>query len=428
MLHFISILMSGISSAVLMKKLIWIVFALGLFSCQAASVPPADFPPTVAVTGFPIAPVTATNVPTAATLALSPASAPASMAVQVVYIKDGNLWLWESGSTKALTSSSVDSAPLLSGDGSLIFFLRQGHLWVIDVLGTNPRQLDELAAPLEVSQYVLLPGTHRLFFNTQIRAESGQPAPTNDLFLADSDSPPARRLLQEGEGGLVTLSPDGQWLALAQPEKINVVHSDGSGLATVLTFPRVATGSSSPFLPPVAWLSNSYGFKTIIPAAEGRGVARFLFVAAQGGDPAQLALINAAPVSTEQGFFLSPDSDRVAYLREAAGNLEVHVIDAATADQTFFTGNIGQLGLIGWAPDGSSLVCWVGNRSNLNLLRADGSLQPLNGDFPGAQVVWLDAGHFLFVSGNELRLGEPGKNSLVIDSGKITEFSGLGVR
>lgn len=405
-----------------MKKMIWIFLALGLIACQATvPTPAADFPPPATVSPLVDIPAADTLSP-AVPLPASPAVSAATGA-QVVYVKDGNLWLWADGSIRQLTDSAGDSFPRLSDDGRLVFFLRGSHLWAVDVDGANVRQLDALDKSTGILSYYPLSGSHRLFFTTRRQAGAGA-EPNYDLYLADADTLSAGILLQPGDGGLLTFSPDGNWLLLSQPEKINVARVDGSGLKTVLLFPRVTLADGQVFVPPVAWLSNSYGFKTVIPSAQGSGPARYLFVAAEGGEPAQMALINAAPVKGEDLYYLSPDSDRVAYLRESGGKREIHVIDASTADSSVYAAGTDQLGLLGWGADGRSLVFWLDQPSNRLLLGADGSVAPLSDTALVSQFAWIGPAQILFLSGSELRLRATGQASIVLDAGNISEFSG----
>ncbi len=397
-----------------MKWLLGIFLALAFSACQATPTPLADVSPLPTASPFPG--MTPAETLPAETLALLPAASPP--ALRVVYIKAGTLWLWQGGSPAQLPAKA--SAFTLSDDGRLVVFLSGGHLWALDFAGGEPRQLDNLEASSVAADFAFQPGTHTLYFNTQSQG-LGTPVLQNDLYAVDADQPALRQLLPAAQGGRFTFSPDGAKLALVQPDRINVANLDGSDLKTVLTFTPVLKNDGQPYLAQVAWLSNSYGFKTVIPTADGSQPARFLFVAAQGGQPAQLALIPAAPVS--RGYFpsISASSDTVAYLRESGNNIELHTIDASTADKTLLSYPKDKFGLLGWGGDGVSLVCWVNDPAQTQLWRPDGSLIPLG----GAPITWLDATQYLSLVGSELRLGVLGQPGTVIDVGNITAFSGI---
>jgi hypothetical protein len=218
-------------------------------------------------------------------------------------------------------------------------------------------------------------------------------------------------------------------MALGQPARINVANIDGSGLITALTFQPVSTYSEWQYIPQVVWLSNSYGFKTVIPAPDPLGdpsaPSRFLFVPAEGGPAAQLALFQAAPVAKGYFPFLSPDSDKVAYLREQGDNLELHVVDTSTADKLWFSYAKDKFGLFGWAGDGQSLVTWMEDHRKIYLHTPDGKATPLGDTTYAAQVAWLNGTTCLFLNENELRLRTLGQPSILIDSGNISFMSGI---
>jgi len=400
-----------------MKWLLLIFLALALSACQATPTPTADISPPPTVSPLPESNFTETSpLETPVPLML-----PETAGLRVVYIKDGMLWHWQNGSPVSLSAKA--SALALSDDGRVVAFLSGGHLWAIDLAGGEPRQLENLAASQVAADFAFQPGAHTLYFTTQSQG-IGTPIPQNDLYAVDADQPVLRALLPAGQGGRFSFAPDGAQLALIQPDRINVANLDGSGLKTVLTFAPVLKADGQAYLPPVAWLSNSYGFKTVIPNADSSQPARFMFMAAQGGEPAQLALIRAAPVAMGYYPYISASSDTVAYLRENGSSLELHTIDASTADKTLLTHPKDQFGLLGWAGDGVSLVYWINDPSQTQLRHPDGSTVPLG----GAQIVWLDAAQYLSLSGNELRLTTLGQPGIVIDTGNITEFSGVILR
>ena len=75
-------------------------------------------------------------------------------------------------------------------------------------------------------------------------------------------------MVAPGSGGIPYFSPDGQKIALVQPEAINLVNADGGGLRKALTFDPVDMYSDAapPYFPAVVTLPDGSGFRMIIPA------------------------------------------------------------------------------------------------------------------------------------------------------------------
>ena len=364
-----------------------------------------------------------------------PGSLPAGAGLRVAYVKDGDIWLWVEGSgALRLTGAKSDSDVRISDDGQVVAFRRNNEMWAVNADGSGARPLVGLAylgslmpaggGQVLVNTFEFLPGSRIVFFNTGVQGEAFF-APQFDLHRVDADNPTPLALLQPGAGGAFYFAPNRARLAVVQPEKINVVNVDGTGWQTVFGFTQVSTYSEWFYLPEVVWMPDSSGLKAVIPPPDPLGnpaaTTRFMYISADGSMTAQLAAFLAAPVFVSPPH-LSPDGDRIAYLRENGANLELHVVDSSTTDELYTSYAKEAIGLVGWAPDPVSFVFWMDNPQALQLGRLGGSPVPLT-DAPQASAPrWISADRFLFFSNNELRLRRLDAPSNLIDSGILPAY------
>ena len=262
-------------------------------------------------------------------------------------------------------------------------------------------------------QFAFTPNSQSLIFTTS--ASDG--TPRFDLNRADLLNGRLEQLLPAGQAGEFTISPDGQFLALVQPNQILVASADGTARRVVDQFPPVGA-----YLPKIAWLENSFGFKTVIPGAAGQ-LARLMFLPAAGGPPAQLAQFPAVSPEVSE-MYIAPDGSKVLYAREQAGQLELHVIDASTADRRLFAFPKGQVGLLGWTPDSQAPLFWLEQPGQAWVARGE-NRQPLSDGVAATDLVWLNAETVLFRNGNELRWRTASQPSQLLASDVTSPFAAL---
>jgi hypothetical protein len=274
--------------------------------------------------------------------------------------------------------------------------------------------------PLEQPyRYDFAPHSHSVYFNTALMADPS-PGFEYNLIKVDADSLALQPLLKNGQGGAeLTFSPDGSRIALVADNRISVVQVDGSELKTVFTFPTVNMYNGSGYFPQVVWLPDASGFKTVIPAADAlanpSAPTRFMFVPADGSRAAQLAEFISTPAFANPPR-ISPDGARVLYARPNGADLELHIIDASTADRAFFSCAADQCGVLGWAPDSLHVVYWLDDKRRAYLGSSDVQGIPLSDTTYAEQVTWLDTAHYLFLDGADLRIGILGQPGLLIDT------------
>jgi dipeptidyl aminopeptidase/acylaminoacyl peptidase len=338
---------------------------------------------------------------------------PSDVNLLIVYEKSGNLWVSERGIISQLTSGEKDSQPTISDDGKRVAFRRGEELWAIDNSGQNERKLfGELGlAPL---QFDFSPGGHNIFFTTKTSDEK----PRYDLNIFDLDHGEFRTLLTEGEGGVFTPAPNWESFALVQPGKI-IAYNPSEGTTQLLYQFQSVTSESKVFLPPIAWLENGFGFKTIIPNQDGK-TFRFLFISAKVGKPAQLAEFSAVPF-TVSNYFISPDGSRVLYLKEQGEDLELHVIDASTTDSIYLRKPRGKLGIIGWSLNSKNILIWLDKPDSVWIF-SNKSISSFSDTTSVTLISSVNSNNYLFKSETELRLMMVGKQSSVIDSGVTGSF------
>ena len=338
--------------------------------------------------------------------------------LEIAYEKSGNLWVSGNGQNQEVSHEGTDSHPVLSKDNQLIAFQRGGELWVMDLSGENQRKIFNENG-LKPYQYEFAGNTHKIYFTTSTSA--GQPR--FDLNLADADRGDFQNLLAEGQGGKFTFSPDLKAAALVQPGKI-LIYIPATGKSQVVYQFQPVKAAGGYFLAPLVWLSDGYGFNTVIPALEGKP-ALYIFIPAAGGKTAQLAEFNPV-LSTGNELFISPDGSKVLYLKAQADNLEMHVVDASTADRTYLRKPAGKIGILGWGPDSINMVFWADEAQYVYFSNgmAVSRLAEKN-NTPITGLLWLNPNLCVVVSGSNLVQVVPGQSAQIIDSGVAGQFDAI---
>ena len=357
--------------------------------------------------------------------------------IRLVYSQGGNIFVWDGLGSKQLSSSGKDSSPCISADGAVVAFMRAGELWAVEAGGSGERILVAAAAlttnagPREPRRFAFAPHSHELYFNT-VLTDNPFPVPQEDLWKVDADHPTVQPLLSAKQGGAdFVFSSDGAKIALPRADKINIVNADGSGLTTVFSFTPVKMYSEASYTPQIVWLPDASGFKTVIPAAdalaEPAALSRFMFVPADGSRAAQLAEFVSAPAAADPPR-ISPDGSRVFYARPRGGELELHIIDASTADQNFFSYDADKIGILDWAPDSLHVLYWQEDTRRAYLGAPNTQGTPLSDGANAEKVRWIDATQYLYLDGLDLRLRSLGQPSLLIAASVAEGFDVVSLR
>jgi Tol biopolymer transport system component len=270
----------------------------------------------------------------------SPAAAPSNEpGLNVAFVKDGNIHLWNesTGQTQTVVNTGDVIAATMSEDGKLIAFLRravlqradsewieQSALWAVDRDGSNPRELvsaESLRQRLNaaerdstnIPQMEWIPGTHRLLFSGWkyiVQAEGESHAIPEGLYLADADARTDQTLVPSGNNLHFVVSPDGRQVALMSPNGLGFINVDGSNpRSNVLTYSSLAL--PGPVFPTGVWTQDSQAFIITAPmenTSAGMNLAVWR-APVDGSAPGMLAQIpNSEPRSTT----FSPDGKQVA--------------------------------------------------------------------------------------------------------------------
>ena len=327
--------------------------------------------------------------------------------IKIVYSKIDGLWTCDEKGIIRLTKNDNDTSPKFSSDGLFVAFLRGKELWSVEIATLFERLLyrsdDKIPA-----QFDFAPGGREIYFsNSDLSGVL-----IYDLWVVNAEKEGSLPVLPPGSGGVYTPASDWRFLALVQPGKIITYNLANQFSQVVYEYKPV--DNAPVYIPKIAWMENGYGFKTVIPGP-GMNMARFLFIPAEGGTAAQLAEFSAVPTNISD-FYISPDGLKVLYLRGQSNDMEIHVIDAGTADKAYPKVPMGQMGILGWSPDSKNMIIW--RDSPAQLWRLDELSSQALGDvaFTGG-LIWVDDNNYFYQSQSELRYFSSGKPSQVLDVG-----------
>jgi hypothetical protein len=356
-------------------------------------------------------PATQTAEPPPATAVAEPAPAePAPAGVlRVVYIKDGDLWIWTEGAgSQALSSSGNIIEAFLSDDGLLAAFTRQvgdfhSEVWAVNTDGSGERLLVSVAdveamvinrspdaSGVAPHQLAWFPGTHELAFNTRQSFMVGFLL-NNDLRRVNVDSGEMLSLLPSGQGGMFTFSPDGRRIAISTPNSLFLVDADASHRsADLLNFEEVLTSSEYRFYPQPVWMGDSSNLLVSIPPRDPLAardqLTQIWRVPADGSAATQLGGVPATFFGG--GVYFSPDLSKLIYQREVGqpqDNLrELHLASPdLSQDRVLFS--VSLLQFHGWAGDSQHYFFSSGNNMQTQLGNLDGNVRSLMSE-PGGII------------------------------------------
>ena len=205
----------------------------------------------------------------------------------VVFVKDGNLQVWEEGTqqTRTIVNTGDVVSVTTSEDGQTIAFTRRswvgdvsdGHeqfaLWAMNRDGGNPRELISVQdlrqrinpGERESSNFYQLgwvPQSHKLIFSGTkyiVQAEGLSHAIPQGAYLVDTDTGSVNMLAEAAENLLFLASPDGTQIALMSPSDVGFINADGSNRRqAVLTYAEV--GRPGPLFPVGVWTQDARAF------------------------------------------------------------------------------------------------------------------------------------------------------------------------
>lgn len=442
-----------------MKKTIvgfLLVLALVSLSCQllAPGINPAKVESMVSAT---LTALPTSTLPTQTLETLPPTSEPTSVPavdlrppeLRVAFIgPDRNLYTWAGSSGLKVLQTTSDLTDLkISQDGSLLAFTRMDgnehySLWITNFEEPNIRQVmssndfaNLRAEPSSLgtapANMRWIPGTHRFSFTTREIFEGPGMALNDDLIIVDGDNGTWDVLLKARQGGVVTYSPDGRWMALSTATNISIMDVNGiPAPGPGLDFQPVATYSEYQYYPSPVWSSDSTRLAVFIPTGdplkEPRGPSSVWSLDVQGGAPIRLALVTPqfiGPVS------ISPDLQKLFYVREIGNPAEnrremITMWITAGQEKSVFMGGIPIT--YDWNPDSTTFAYQTDRSSVITVSEMNGSVGNLAGTDGAYWFAWVDLNRYLFsrVVGEtvELYLGDRKEGNLSLAALPVSDY------
>ncbi|MBM4422563.1 MAG: hypothetical protein FJ030_04115 [Chloroflexi bacterium] len=310
----------------------------------------------------------------------TPPTSPPPSAQCAVAVADGHTVLCQNGADQIQLADAGTlsvNAVAVSSDGTLVAYLASQsdggsqlwtELWVVNADGSNARKVagpEQLPAsdPAGVNWPRAIQwqaGTHNIFFDTGWTPVGGIQGPgeyiNNDLWVVDADTGGLSQMLTPGTGGLFSVSPDGAWVAVSDPDSIGLISADGATTRPdVLAFQPIITYSEYQYKPQVTWGADGSYFIALIPSPDpmAADAGTTLFRVSVDGSTQRL--------DTLSGGFLfdpsvkpSPDGQWVAYLKNTFDGTNNHLfLQVARTDGSQDSGGETPLGtsLHSWSPD-----------------------------------------------------------------------------
>jgi len=240
----------------------------------ATAEPTTDGPPSAEPTAGPAAPTCAVTYTDFVLDLVNP-------------VNIGNVYcLGADGTPQVLASGNRPYSPSLSPDGTLIAYqvvVGEGitQLWIVSAAGGDARLLvgqDQLPSAdgsviNSPQSYEWLAGTHTLVFDTRYLPIGGPFGPGEyinaDLWTVNADTNVVTTLLGPGAAGRFSVSPDGQTIAIARPEGLDLLNADGSNYRqNVISFPAILTYSEYAYKPFPQWMADGLFFEVSIPSPD----------------------------------------------------------------------------------------------------------------------------------------------------------------
>ncbi len=361
--------------------------------------------------------------PVTATPTLTPDEVP----LTVTWAVNGELFVWQSRDPfprRVATGGAV--GPVLSPDGAWAAYLRgpggSRALWLVDTAGANERQLVDAAALIpgdsgrHIGQIDWSPDAQTLYFNT-VTGSGINARPADDLWRVDRVGGVVERLLDDGTGGAITLSPDGTQIAFtaagvytqpgepqSAPGTIAVFTPATYERRALLEFPAVATASQWPWYPDLRWLPDGSALRAAIPDPDlvyGEGQTALWALPVMAGEAVQIGAVDA-------DFFglpvFSADGAWITYLQRRADPAQTALtLMLARGDGTNATdyarGEVGSLSPAQWIAGGARFTFTSGAPGELYLGGPGASPVrfPAEG-VPLHALAWANADTYVYVT------------------------------
>jgi TolB protein len=250
---------------------------------------------------------------------------------RLLFVQDGNIWLWQESSGSALTSTGDAFQPAWSPDGTRIAYIQRAEsfsdLLVMPASGGEPLRLTDGGSPSPLHSYERIyesmwafypawsPDSAEIAFASQAGPPYGAPAAEYriSLFVAPSDSAGGRQQLyadDAGHIGRLAYAPDAATIVFAfapsgeDPPQL-YRYNRASGAAEPLPG-APEQGYDPAFSPDGRWLAF---------AVRGEDGTDLFAMPTGGGAPLRLTSLGGA-----RGPAFSPDGKLLAFLAISPGS------------------------------------------------------------------------------------------------------------
>jgi TolB protein len=255
----------------------------------------------------------------------------ASLPGRLLFVKDGDLWIWDGATPRQLARSGAWTQPSWSPDGTYLAYVYRG-INFSDIFVTDAR--GESQTRLTTSQSTILDDNDWNFRpawspeGTQIAFVSDRKTAYPTLWLVDpSDATRVRPLPTPGVASesfdAISWAPDAERLAVTMfantgPSQIAIVPVDPSLRESARILTDRPGGALDPaWSPDGSWIAyagrEAYGSELYAIRPDGSGLTRLTSDGVLARSPAW-----------------SPDGQHVAYLSSKTGWFELWVIDLST--------------------------------------------------------------------------------------------------
>jgi len=365
--------------------------------------------------------------------------------VEVVFVKDGNIQVWDEGTqqTRNIANTGDVFSVTTSDDGQMIAFTRsswvgdvfdgyeQFSLWAMNRDGGNLRELisaQDLRQWIKPSeressnfyQFSWVPQSHQLILSGTkyiVQGEGLSHAFPQGAYLVDTDEGTVTVLAEAAESLRFLPSPNGKQIALMSTSNLGFINADGSNRRQdILTYAEA--GLTGPLFPTGVWTQDSSAFVlTGLIGMDANNNINFTIwrISMDGSSPEALATVMG---SHPKSVTFSPDGKSASYLQwtdqqplEIAGWFITSLLPAPGPLAFPYYGIEASYANLHWSPAGDAFAINDGDLLQLCPNATQDSQvcgEPIHlGSGIITTLQWVDISRFLFVSNepNSLSLG-----------------------